>query len=51
MINEGFVLETDKHGQILALVFGFSFFFFFAKPGRLVDLCLFQSKPMVMVCS
>ena len=36
MINEVFVLEIDKNGQILALYFGcleifFFFFFFFAK--------------------
>ena len=52
MINEVFVIEINKNCQILALDFGcleiffFFFFFFFvvvAKPGRLVDLCLFQS--------
>ena len=62
MINEVFVMEIDKNGQLLALDFGcleifFFFFFFFlggggagagAKPGRLVDLCLFQATTMVM---
>ena len=43
MINDVFVIEIDKNGQILALDFGCLeiLFFFFAKPGRLVDLCLF----------
>ena len=42
MINEVFVIDIDKHVQILAIDFGcheivFSFFFFFAKPSRLVN--------------
>ena len=54
MINEVFVIEIDKKGQILASDFGFGclenfFFFFFAKPGQLVDLCLFRSTTMVAV--
>ena len=41
MINEVFVIEIDK----MLLLF---LFLFFAKPGRLADLCLFQSTTMVM---
>ena len=41
MINEVFVIEIDKNGQILALDCGcleiFFYFYFFSKPGRLVD--------------
>ena len=40
MINEVFVIETDKNGQIGALDFGCLEIFFFvcAKPGRRVDM-------------
>ena len=52
MINEVFMMEANKNGQILALDYGclevFFFFFWCAKPVRLVDLCLFQSTTMVM---
>ena len=48
MINEVFVLEIDKNGQILALNFDCLEVFVFAKPCRLADLCLCQSITMVM---